>query len=310
MVTRPHPKTAVVIPVFNRREITLRCLEKLCSGTALDICVIVVDSGSTDGTPQAIREKYSQVILLQADPSAWWTAATNAGIRWALEAGCQYLLTYNDDNQASLEVLHKLMTVAEKNPASIVAATICELHSPDTVIFAGRRRSRFTDRFIYMNHYQSYARMDKGLREVDLLHGRCTLFPSSVFLAAGFFDEKNFPHLFADDDLVLRAKRMGYRLLVDLDTVVINDLTATGLNPYDHRLGIGEIAGLFTSRKSAFQITTRTRFLWRHRRTAVSFLVTWCMDYLRLLGIIMLRWLVSDTMYRRIERCYLRLTTP
>jgi GT2 family glycosyltransferase len=151
--------------------------------------------------------------------------------------------------------------------------------------------------------------MQKGLREVDLLHGKSTLFPVSVFESTGLFDEENFPHLFADDDLVLRAKHNGYRLLVDLDTVVLNDLTATGLNPYDRRPGISDIIGLFTSRKSAFQITTRTRFLWRHRRSAVSFVITWCADYLRLMCIIMLRWLVTDRMYRKIEQYYLRLVT-
>ena len=300
---------AVIIPVLNRKNVTLRCLGRLCDGDTMMFQIIVVDSGSIDGTQQIIREKYPQVTLLQADPSTWWAAATNIGIRKAMSSGCKYVLTCNDDNLVSPDALYKLISTAETHPGSIVAASICDLHNSDTVIFAGRQRSRLTDRFIYMNHYQSYAGMDRGLREVDLLHGKCTLFPITVFESAGLFDEKSFPHLFADDDLVLRAKRMGYRLLVDLDTVVYNDLTATGLNPYERRLGLGEIAGLFTSRKSAFQVTTRTRFLWRHRRSVISFFITWFADYLRLLFIVMLRWLVSDTMYRKIERCYLRLIT-
>ncbi|MGH8119057.1 MAG: glycosyltransferase family 2 protein, partial [Gammaproteobacteria bacterium] len=147
----------------------------------------------------------------------------------------------------------------------------------------------------------------RGLREVDLLHGKCTLFPVSVFATVGLFDDKAFPHLFADDDLVLRAKQRGYRLLVDLDTVILNDQSTTGRNPYDRRLGAGEILELLMSRRSAFQISTRTRFLWRHRRSAVTFGITWCADYLRLLSIILLRWLVPDGMYRKIEQCYLRL---
>ena len=302
-------KAGIVIPVFNRRELTLRCLESLFSTGSEEFRVIVVDSGSTDGTQKAISEKYPEVMLIQTSPSDWWTAATNAGIRNTMEAGCKYVLTYNDDNQASLDVLHRLITVAEQYPRSIVAAAVCDLNNPDTVIFAGRRRSRVTDRFIFMDHYQSYAGMEKGLREVDLLHGKCTLFPVSVFQTVGLFDEKNLPHLFADDDLVLRAKHRGYRLLVDLDTVILNNQTTTGLNPYDRRLDIGAIFGIFTSRKSAFQIKTRTRFLWRHRRSIISFAITWCADYLRLLGIILLRWVVTDNLYRKIERCYLRLPT-
>jgi glycosyltransferase involved in cell wall biosynthesis len=39
----------VVIPVYNRYELTTRCLE-LLSEQALEHRVIVVDDGSTDGT--------------------------------------------------------------------------------------------------------------------------------------------------------------------------------------------------------------------------------------------------------------------
>lgn len=301
------PKVGIVIPVFNRKELTLCCLEKLCADAPSSFRVIVVDSGSTDGTPQAVAEKFSRAVVLQTTPSHWWAAATNAGIRDAMQNGCQYVLTCNDDNQATSATLEKLVAVAEMHRNSIVAATVCDQNSIDTVLFAGRRRSRVTDRFFYMNHYQSYEKAGSGLREVDLLHGKCTLFPVSVFASVGLFDEKAFPHLFADDDLVLRAKQRGYRLLVDLDTVILNDQSTTGLNPYDRRLGAGEILELFLSRRSAFQINTRTRFLWRHRRSIATFVITWLADYLRLASVILLRWLVPETMYRKIEQCYLRL---
>jgi GT2 family glycosyltransferase len=154
---------------------------------------------------------------------------------------------------------------------------------------------------------QKYEGLEGGIREVDLLHGMCTLFPVSVFQTVGWFDGNAYPHLFADDDLVLRAKGQGYRLLVDLDAVVFNDHTRKGLNPYNRRLGVTELYDLVTSRKSAFQISTRTRFLWQHRRSIITFIITWLADYGRLSGIILLRWVLSPDLYSKVEKHYLKI---
>lgn len=300
-------RIAVIIPVFNRKNITLRCLDSLISGHINSLRVIVIDSGSTDGTAQAIRDNYRDVILLQTSPASWWAASTNLGIRNAIQAGCQYVLTCNDDNVISPETITGLLDVADGHPDSIVSSVICSFDNPDVVLFAGRKRSRFTDRFHFMNLGQPYSKLGGGIREVDLLHGKYTLFPVSVFNTVGFFDEKKFPHLFADDDLILRAKKAGYRLLVNLDAVILNEEKKTGINPYDHKPGLAEIAALFASRKSAFQVTTRTLFLWYHRRNLITFIVTWVTDYSRLLTVVLLRLILTDKVYRKVEKYYLQL---
>ena len=74
--------------------------------------------------------------------------------------------------------------------------------------------------------------------------------------------------------------------------MVLNARTKTGDNPYDHRLGPGRIIQLLVSRKSTFQIAARTKFLWRYRRSFYFFCKTWFFDYLRLVTIIITRWLL------------------
>jgi GT2 family glycosyltransferase len=300
-------RIAVVIPVYNRRNITLRCLDSLTSSHDKKLRIIVIDSGSTDGTQQAIRENYSDVILLETSPSSWWAAATNLGVKDAIQAGCKYVVTCNDDNIASSATITGLMDIADGHLDSIVSSVICSCDNPDNVLFAGRRRAHLTDRFYFMDLGRQYSKLGSGIREVDLLHGKCTLFPVSVFNTVGLFDEKKFPHLFADDDLILRAKAAGYRLLVDLDAVVLNEEKKTGVNPYDRKLDLAEIRELFSSMKSAFQVSTRTRFLWRHRKNMITFIITWLTDYSRLLTVILLRWLLTDKMYRKLEKYYLQL---
>ena len=230
-------KVAIVIPVYNRKEITLKCLRAIYENLPESFRVIVVDSGSIDGTQAAIRENYPDTLMIQGTSSDWWAGATNRGINQAIELGCQSVLTYNDDNVATPGLFAKLSGTADSYSNAIISSAVCYLDAKDKIYFAGRKRSRLTDRFIYMDLDQKYKGLESGIREVDLLHGMCTLFPVSVFQTVGWFDENAYPHLFADDDLVLRAKDQGYRLLVDLDAVVFNDHTRKGLNPYDRRLG-------------------------------------------------------------------------
>ena len=300
-------KVAIVIPVYNRKEVTLNCLKAIYENLPGSFHVIMVDSGSTDGTQDVVSEKYPDTIIIQGKSSEWWTGAINRGARRAIDLGCQSVLTYNDDNVATPGLFAKLSNTSESHPEAIISSTVCYLEAKDRIYFAGRQRAKLTDRFIYMDLGQNFTELEGGIREVDLLHGMCTLFPVSVFQTVGWFDESAFPHLFADDDLILRAKKAGYRLLVDLEAVVFNDHTMKGLNPYDRRLGMTETISLFTSRKSVFQLSTRTRFLWKHRRSIITFIITWLADYVRLLCVVLLRRLLSSEIYSKVEKHYLKI---
>lgn len=286
------PTTAVVIPTFNRCSTLLFGLSKLFETLPPTHPVIVIDSGSSDGTPDAVKKQFPQAELIEGDSSLWWAAATNLGIKKARELGCKYLLTYNDDNVATPELLGNLVMAAKGAPKSILAAVCCYLQKPDIVFFAGRMRAKGTDRFYYLDHDVPLSALGKGLRSVDMLHGMCTLFPMAVFDTVGLFNEQAFPQVFADDDLLLRASRAGFSLQVALEAVVLNDRTKTGVNPYDRRLGPGGILELLVSRRSTFQFAARTRFLWRHRRSFFLFCKTWLFDYLRLFTVLTARWML------------------
>jgi len=292
--------TAVVIPTFNRRQTLLYGLSKLFETLPKTHVVIVVDSGSSDGTREAVRTLYPQALLIEGDSSLWWAAATNLGIRKAKELGCEYVLTYNDDNVVTDTLFGHLSVAAENAPGCIIAAACGYLDNPEMIFFSGRVRAKNSDRFFYVDHDTPLPLLGTGLRRVDMLHGMCTLFPILVFERVGFFNEKVFPQVFADDDLLMRASRAGFALEVALEAVVLNDRTKTGFNPYDRRLGPRGIFQLLISRKSTFQLIARTRFLWRHRRSFLFFCKTWLFDYIRLFVVLSARWLLPQSAFHRL----------
>ena len=89
----------VIIPVYNRKNLTQGCLESLKQQNYRGFNVILVDDGSTDGTSEMVQLLYPDTILLKGDGNLWWAGSVNKGIRYALSV-CQsddYILTLNDD---------------------------------------------------------------------------------------------------------------------------------------------------------------------------------------------------------------------
>ena len=81
----PAALLSVVVPVFNRRELVLRAIESvLAQQGASDREVIVVDDGSTDGTADAIAQRFS------GDARVRTVAAHHAGASAARNLGLQH----------------------------------------------------------------------------------------------------------------------------------------------------------------------------------------------------------------------------
>lgn len=73
------PAVSVVIPVFNDEAHVSRAIESALAQTLKDIEVIVVDDGSTDGTPQAAREYEDRITYIRKQ-NGGAGSARNAGI--------------------------------------------------------------------------------------------------------------------------------------------------------------------------------------------------------------------------------------
>ena len=73
------PCVAVITPTFNRQAKLWRFLAALRSQTYPNLQVIIVDSGSIDGTPDLVRKKFPHVTLLEVSDRNFWAGATNAG---------------------------------------------------------------------------------------------------------------------------------------------------------------------------------------------------------------------------------------
>lgn len=211
-------KIAVIVPVHNRREITLNFLRQMREIRADDVCldIVIVDDGSTDGTADAVRENFPDAVILRGDGNLWWTGAINVGVQYALENGYDSILIMNDDLELDSNFLTCLLNVANRNPGSLVSSVTVNRTETDqeVILTAGFRRVGFFGDLCTLHAGEPYPGNMEEVIRCDFLTGASLLVPVDVFRKIGLFDARNFPHGMGDFEFTLRASLNGYPCLV------------------------------------------------------------------------------------------------
>lgn len=277
------PRIYVIIPVHNRKETTLSCLEYLRQSGDLDrYHITVVDDASTDGTAAAIHDQYPQVTVLPGNGDLWWTGAIALGMQYACEQGADYLVWLNDDCVPEPDALSQLVDFMQQHPQTIVAPTCYRLQDDTAIAENNGARGR-----------AGVAAQPGEVIEVDSMSGWCVAMPAAVCQSAGFPDADRFPHYSGDDMYILKATRCGFKaVLVGNVRVRLVGAVHPKLNFHNHfRPGLTPVQilqGLFWSKKSPYRLSTqffkhleRYGFLWGTPLFLIK-LVAWLGQWARL----------------------------
>jgi GT2 family glycosyltransferase len=205
----------ILIPVHNRKAITLACLAQLKQYNVLnDYWVVVIDDGSTDGTAEEIYKLYPEVILLSGDGDLWWTGAIALGMQYAYQQGAELLIWLNDDCKFAENTLSHLVLFCREHENTIVGCQGNDIDQPDQLAFGGKRKT-----------WQGYRFIDVPFGDTvscDLLSGNLVCLPRSVIEKIGYPDATLVPHYGGDSLFLIRAKKAGFQIFVDRQTEVFS----------------------------------------------------------------------------------------
>jgi GT2 family glycosyltransferase len=220
-----------VIPTRNRKDKTLRFLGRLYSQTYSPLKVVIVDSNSTDGTPDVVRQLYPQTTVIRASDNHYWAGATNIGVQFALTHGCDFVFTVNDDSVIQPNHISYLIDISNQYDLSILGSRIDYLSSPGLVWSLGTVKRWGCTKSLSLN----YNRLEfKDLPEdiqaqdhirVDALAGNGVLFHRSVYEKIGLYNTIFTPHYHADTELTLRASVKGIDCWVAPNVILLNDFS-------------------------------------------------------------------------------------
>lgn len=222
-------RIAVILPVYNRKDVTLNCLNTLHGfrNDNYSLQYVVVDDGSTDGTGDAINKLFPAVKVLKGDGNLWWAGGVNKGFEYVKKhVESDYILLMNDDSnfdQSTLDVLHDYVL----NMSGICAGAIALNEDANKIYCAGHAMNgKFRN---CLPLYQG-AEMNNTVPEVivcDSLSSRFVLMPTEITKKVGLFDNKKFPHAYSDIEYFLRAKARGYTNVVLSKSVVTTSINTS-----------------------------------------------------------------------------------
>jgi len=219
--------TYVVVLNWNGLADTRACLASLAPACDDATVVLVVDNGSRDGSPAAIRREFPRVRVLETGANLLFAGGNNAGIRAALDGGADEIMLLNNDTTVEAGFLAALSARLRTWPgAGIVAPKILYHAAPERIWYAGGEISCWTGT---MRH--------RGIRERDdgrfdapgetaYASGCCFLVKREVVERIGMLDGAY--HMYTEDaDFCMRARRAGYRVVYEPGARVLHRVSVS-----------------------------------------------------------------------------------
>jgi GT2 family glycosyltransferase len=124
------PDVSVIILTYNVRELALDCVESVKKASeGLGVEIIVSDNHSSDGTVEAVRQKYPDVVVVENNENRGFSAGNNRGID--VSRG-KHLLILNPDTVVDRDALTLTYEFAENHPECGVVG--CKVLNPDGTV--------------------------------------------------------------------------------------------------------------------------------------------------------------------------------
>lgn len=208
-------RVSIVVPNWNARPFLERALAALVRHTSYPYELIIVDNGSTDGSPDYVRRflrEHPQLdaTFIENGENRYFSTACNQGFR-AASPETKYLALYCNDVEATGDTwLQELVEAIQPDDAVAAGQTAIETISD-------RQRA------VFFSYDPVYREAGVKARMADVLgrpgahythvHGYCFLLKRSLLYRTGLYLSTGpFRQYHSDWEWSLRFAAMGYRI--------------------------------------------------------------------------------------------------
>jgi GT2 family glycosyltransferase len=210
----------VIIVSFNCRDVLDGCLRSLASAPPRrPHRIVVVDNGSTDGTPAHVRAHYPHVTVLTPGRNAGFAAANNLAIR---ATNGELVLLLNPDTVVKANAIDRLCDALESSSGAGVAGPRIVDGNGRAELSFGRMLSPWSElrqKVLVAGNDRGVGwiaglvdRMTRHPRRPDWVSGACLLIRREALEQAGLLDERYFMYT-EDVDLCAAVRAQGRDIL-------------------------------------------------------------------------------------------------
>jgi GT2 family glycosyltransferase/Flp pilus assembly protein TadD len=233
-ITKAQFFPSIIIPVFNKVELTRSCMQALYSTLSSErFELIIVDNASTDGTKEYLRELQKQqnnVTVIENRSNLGFSKANNIGARAA--KGTHLLFLNNDTEPTSGWLDHLSMVYREEDSVGIVGARLLYpnrtiqhagiefLPLQQPVHFDGIGKINVVPDHPYRNQPENYPAANIR-KSMDMVTGACLLIDAALYKEVGGFNE-SYLNGCEDIDLCLKVRNKGLQVIYEPKAVVIH----------------------------------------------------------------------------------------
>ncbi len=215
------PDLSLVIVSWNVCDLLRNCLQSIDAGRGeLNLETIVVDSASSDSSPQMVAREFPWVHLITCDENVGFPRGNNLGMA---QAHGRHILLLNPDTIVVGDALSVMSAYLDAH--ADVGCVGAQLLNPDGSVQSSRRRfPTLTTAFFESTWLQPYAPQsllrryyvedipDNETADVDWLMGACLMIPARVIVQVGGMDAAYF--MYSEElDWCRRIKDAGWRIV-------------------------------------------------------------------------------------------------
>lgn len=206
---------AIIMTVHNRKERTLECLESLSKVKHIpEHDIIICDDASTDGTEEAIRDEFSDIIIVKGDGNCFWTRGMNLAMKEAKKRKYEYYLMVNDDVQFLPEMWDIMYsTLSNRRNIGVTGAMCSKLYG--TLTYSGSRFFQDDGDTYVSSKIPPSGEINNFC---DVANWNCFLITNEVIERIGLIDPV-YEHSFGDYDYSLQMIKNGMKICISSDYV-------------------------------------------------------------------------------------------
>ncbi|MCC7437067.1 MAG: glycosyltransferase family 2 protein [Armatimonadetes bacterium] len=230
-----HPDVSVIFVSYNTRDLTLQAIASVFDSLVepgFTVEIILVDNASHDGSPDAVRQQFPTVKVIEAGGNLGFGRGNNLGVESATGTALLLLNTDTIVQPAAIETMAK--TLRQTPRCGVVGALLlnpdgsyqdCILNYPTAwrtfcEYFWLSRFSRWIPWF--SGFFPPKPQRGFGNRHaVQVVHGAALMIPTELFRAVGGFDPAFFMY-FEECDLCKRIADRGLQVIHQPDARVIH----------------------------------------------------------------------------------------
>ena len=199
----------ILILNWNGKHLLKPCLDSVFAIDYPNYSVMVIDNGSTDNSVKMVREKFSEVELLELENNNRFAGGYNRCFTQLKNDYSGFVLLLNNDTEVDPNILNSFIHAKEMyGDNNLYGGKIFYQDKPNLIWYAG---GNVNLKYLKISHrgirQTDSAEFSKPL-QTDYITGCCLFTSMEVINQLNGFDER-FNMYGEDVDLCLRAKKEG-----------------------------------------------------------------------------------------------------